>query len=228
MVPILGVLSSHCGSHTGPGSHRFCEESMFPGNRDSPILGLLATASGSYPWVTGHMSRDIHRRPESEAAQETPPGAWANQASSGASGAYSLAWGGQPESTVNPTAGERLTPDPVAPEPSGLEELRRLPIAAMSITADRRLVSSTASARRLLELRVGFELDAGTVRCTDPDQATRLARLVHEAVQAGERRRDFHSAFELRPRGARGWLDVVVASHPEEAKLALLIVRVRP
>ena len=177
----------------------------------------------------GIMSRDIHRRPEHGTAHHSP-GVLVEGATPGASGAYSLARGGQPEpSTVSPTAGEHLTPDPVpSRDASGLDELRGLPIAAMSITADRRLVSSTLSARRLLELRVGFELDAGTVRCTDPDRAARLAKLVHEAIQAGERRREFHAAFELRPRGARGWLDVVVATHPEDSKLALLIVRVRP
>lgn len=109
----------------------------------------------------------------------------------------------------------------------GLAELTRLPLSALTVTADRRLVSANPSAERLLELNLGLELDDGHVRCTDPTFAARFAKLVAAAAAAAQRGRQLHEALELRRPDASGWLDVVVAAHPEGNARALIVVRAR-
>ncbi len=139
------------------------------------------------------------------------------------SGAYSLADASREEddrvSHTQPIPGRGL---------DQLNELRRMPLAAMTVTADRRLVSANPSARRLLDLHLGLEMDDQHLRCTEPDFAPRFAKLISEAVSANQRRQQFHGAFELRRSGTRGWLDVIVASHPEQGSAyALVVARLR-
>ena len=140
------------------------------------------------------------------------------------SGSYSVA-----ESTREVGApvsdGERISyTHPLPSRGAGLGELQKMPLAAMTVTADRHLVAANPSARRMLELHVGFELDDHHLRCTEPDFAPRFAKLVSDAAAASQHRRAFHGAFELRRPGAEGWLDVVVAAHPEQGSAYALIV----
>jgi hypothetical protein len=144
------------------------------------------------------------------------------------SGAYSVAEA--QATTAPPSQGERVSwTEPISVRSSkGLSELRRMPLAAMTVTADRRLISANPSARRLLDLHLGFELDDQHLRCTEPDFAPRFAKLVGDATAASQRRREFHGVFELRRPGADGWLDVVVAAHPEQGSpYALVVARSR-
>jgi hypothetical protein len=140
------------------------------------------------------------------------------------SGSYSVAESRR--GTAPSSDGERVSwTQPISLRSNqGLAELDRMPLAAMTVTADRRLVSANPSARRLLDLHLGFELDDHHLRCTDPDFAPRFAKLVSEAVAACHRRREFHGAFELRRAGAEGWLDVVVAAHSEQGSPHALVV----
>jgi PAS domain-containing protein len=140
------------------------------------------------------------------------------------SGQYSLA-----ESTREVSApvseNDRISStQPVSSRRAGLNELRRLPLAAMTVTTDRRLIAANPSARRLLDLHLGFELDDHYLRCTEPDFAPRFAKLVSDAAHATQHRQQFHGAFELRRPDAEGWLDVVVAAHPEQGSAYALVV----
>ncbi len=176
------------------------------------------------------MARDGHTLPglasggEADAPNPSRPPLSRPSQRPSISGQYSLA-----EAAVEVGAplseGERVSyTEPISSRRAGLNELQRLPLAAMTVTADRRLVAANSSARRMLDLHLGFELDDQHLRCTEPDFAPRFAKLVNDAAAATHHRRDFRGAFELRRSGSEGWLDVVVAAHPEQGSTYALVI----
>ncbi len=171
-----------------------------------------------------------------ERAPRRPSNAGPRNSQIPVSGAYSVKAPGEVTtlSPDRPSASGSTPPGASAPSaPAGLAgaiaELRQRPLAALTLAADRRVLDTNESARRLLALDVGLDLDDGRVRCTDSRQAARFARAVHDAARAQPRGRVVTDVIELGTPGTAGWLDVVVASprNPQQGAVALVVVRCR-
>lgn len=169
--------------------------------------------------------------PLGERATERAPrrasAANARDSLSPSSGAYSVK---APGETTTITTGRPL-PGPVSASGvvRAVAELKQRPLAALTLAADRRVLATNETARCLLELDVGFDLDEGRVRCTDSQKAARFAKAVHDAARAQSLGRVVTDVIELGVPGTVGWLDVVVASprDPRQGAVALVVVRCR-
>ncbi|MBN2192300.1 MAG: hypothetical protein JW751_05745 [Polyangiaceae bacterium] len=108
-------------------------------------------------------------------------------------------------------------------------ELRQRPLAALMLSPDRRLLGANASAKRLLELDLGLDVDCGRVRCTDSRQAGRFAKAVHEAARRPSSGHRVVDVIELGSPGSVAWLDIVITSPRDRAvgEAALVVVRCR-
>lgn len=143
------------------------------------------------------------------------------------SGAYSVKAPGD-ATTVLPDHAPAATRSPSGVQ-NAIAELKKRPLAALTLAADRRVLATNEAGRRLLELDVGLDLDQGRVRCTDSRQAARFAKAVHDAARAQSLGRVVTDVIELGAPGTVGWLDVVVASprDPRQGAVALVVVRCR-
>jgi hypothetical protein len=177
-----------------------------------------------------------HGRPVEAVAVQDEPGVSGRGSVAPLSGAYSVVGTALGDAvTIDRSSGIHATsPRPSAgPTPrrrsDAVRELRQRPLAAFTLAADRRLLDANETARQLLRLDLGFELDEDRVRCTDSEQAARFAKAVQDAARAQVQGRVVMDVIELGARGTVGWLDVVVASPraPHEGAVALVVVRCR-